>query len=774
MFYHKLFLRQIFVFFIIINTSIIAQAQDTLFKPTVDELLLQMKNKKADDISDYFNYTVRSTTRNSVEKSDKAPATIWVVTADQISLRGYQSLVDVLYDMPDLKIDNSVDPRWGHDVSIRGIRGMDKFIILLDGVRISSPTNDIIPVMENYPINFAEQIEIICGPASAQYGADAFSGIINIVSKNPNEVRKNSVSLLGGQYNTYTANILITKQLNTKTSFLLAGQYHFDRTVKLWDYYAQDYKDLKKVHQTGLFNSVFGPVQYSKALNTEPDQTPINAYGLYSKLEWRGFKLSGFLNSATIPSTFAGNPNNVIYNYGNFFGHSVGVLNLSYEKQLNKQWKTSSFLTYSNYRLNPESTFQNVYTSFEKAYLFSVGRMLKAEQLVSWSPNSKIDATAGITYEDFFSVPRGHDLAFPVTSDDYTPPPIVNSVYPKNLKGITADLPQVRFNNLGAFVQASYKPHKNISLVVGTRYDYNTRWGATFNPRTGIVWEFLPKTTLKGLYGSAFLAPSPLISYDQFGTFFSLDQGATYQSAFFRLPNPNLKPQLVNTFEIGINTYALKNFRFNLSAYRTAISGLFSYVPDAALNNIYKGQYKGWNVGFIEVVTNQGEQLNYGGSLRIDYVGEIQKSKFNAYFSYSFVDGEVDADGDNKTPAVQIPAVTPHIFRMGVEYQHRKWQVSLRGMALGKQRAFTPSLTNPLNRQEVEGYFLLNLSTNYRFNDSFTGFLLVRNLLDARYYDVNLGAAPEGTTQGAAANAELAKGMPQNPMRISLGLQIRL
>jgi outer membrane receptor protein involved in Fe transport len=772
--YQKKIFLCFFGLLVYLTAPTILQAQDTLFKPTVEELLLQMKNKKPDDVSAYFNYTVKSTTRNTSEKADKAPATIWVITAEQISLRGYQSLVDVLYDVPDLKIDNSVDPRWGNDVSIRGIRGMDKFVILLDGVRISSPTNDIIPVMENYPINFAQQIEIICGPASAQYGADAFSGIINIVSKNPDEVRKNTLSLIGGQYNTYTANLLINKQLNSKMSFLLAGQYHFDQTVKLWNYYPEDYKDMKKVHQTGIFNSVFGTFKYNKALNPEPDQTPVSAYGLYSKLSWRGFKLSGFLNGATVPTTFAGNPNNVIYNYGNFFGHSVGILNLSYEKQINNKWKVSSFLTHSNYWLNPESTFQNVYTSFEKAYLFSVGRMLKAEQLISWSPSSKIDATMGITYENFFSIPRGHDLAFPVTSNNYTPPPIVNSVYPNNLQGIAADLPQVRFSNIGAFLQTSYKPHQNISLVIGTRYDYNSRWGATFNPRTGVVWEFLPKTTLKGLYGTAFLAPSPLMSYDQFGTFYSLDQGTTYQSAFFRLPNPDLKPQLVSTFEIGLNTYALKNFRLNLSGYRTNISGLFSYVPDAALNNIYKGKYKGWDVGFIEVITNQGEQLNYGGSLRIDYVGEIKRSKVNAYFSYSYVDGEVDVDGDKNTPAIQIPAVTPHIFRMGIEYQHKKWQASLRGIMLGKQRAFTQRVDNPLHRQEVEGYFLLNLSTNYRFNDSFTAFIFVKNLLDARYYDVNLGAAPEGTTQGAAANAELANGMPQNPIRMSLGLQIRL
>jgi outer membrane receptor protein involved in Fe transport len=276
------------------------------------------------------------------------------------------------------------------------------------------------------------------------------------------------------------------------------------------------------------------------------------------------------------------------------------------------------------------------------------------------------------------------------------------------------------------------------------------------------------------LYATAFLAPSPLMAYDQFGTFFSLDNGTTYQSAFFRLPNPDLKPQIINTAEMALNTYLFKNFRLSVSAYRSVISGLFSYVPDAANQNIYNGKYKGWNVGFIEVIKNQGQQVNYGGSIRLDYIKEIGKHKISAYTSYSFVDGFVDSDDDDKTPTAEIPAVTPHLFRGGLEYQNGRWQISVRGIAVGKQRAFTTKLNDPLKRQEVADYFLLNASVRYRFNDNFSVFAFGKNLLDARYYDVNLGAAPEGTTQGAAANAELANGMPQNPIRVSIGVHIGL
>jgi Outer membrane receptor for ferrienterochelin and colicins len=72
---------------------------------------------------------VVSVTR-SAQKSSDAPATVRIVTAEQIRLRAYQSLLDVLLDQPDFKIETNNDPRWQHDVQVRGVFGMDKFIIL--------------------------------------------------------------------------------------------------------------------------------------------------------------------------------------------------------------------------------------------------------------------------------------------------------------------------------------------------------------------------------------------------------------------------------------------------------------------------------------------------------------------------------------------------------------------------------------------------------------------------------------------------------------------
>jgi len=134
-------------------------------------------------IEELLNVQVSTASRVGTSTLQEAPATIRIVTAEQIADRGYRSLLEVLADQPEIKVDFAVDPRWMNDITVRGVRYMDKVLFLLDGQRISSPTNELIPIMENYPVHLAQQIEIIFGPASALYGADAFSGVVNIITK---------------------------------------------------------------------------------------------------------------------------------------------------------------------------------------------------------------------------------------------------------------------------------------------------------------------------------------------------------------------------------------------------------------------------------------------------------------------------------------------------------------------------------------------------------------------------------------------------------------
>src|ERR1700681_2927227 len=101
----------------------------------------QPDNSKLEVLSlkDLLNVKITTASKKS-EGLDKAPATVVVITEEQIKIQGYHSLLDVLQDLPDMKVDDKLYSLALNSFTMRGVPGQDKFIILLDGARISSPT----------------------------------------------------------------------------------------------------------------------------------------------------------------------------------------------------------------------------------------------------------------------------------------------------------------------------------------------------------------------------------------------------------------------------------------------------------------------------------------------------------------------------------------------------------------------------------------------------------------------------------------------------------
>lgn len=754
--------------------SLYTYSQDTL-SPSTHEIEVEELLKKKSFSDEFEDVSITATSRTVEQKSSKAPGTVFVITEEQIRRRGYTSLSELLLDIPNVRVDNLVDPRWNNNIIIRGITGTnananDKFILLIDGVRANSPTNDIIPIMENYPVHFVKQVEIVFGPASALYGADAFAGVINIISKSGEDYKRNEVSGMIGAYNYYLGNFAMGRKINDKLSYTISAQYMYDQMPQLSKFYPKEYATMESNLASGTFNTVFGPI--SARVNPIYSIDPLQGYAIHSNVRYGEFSFSLFRNKSINSSTLAVNPDNTVHNKGNFFGHSITMGNITYTKDLGKI-QLNSFLIGSQYDLDPESSFRNVYTGMQTAYLFSKGQMLKGEQIVTYTPNQKLNFTAGATFEYFFSNPRGHDLQSPLYNRTQRPI-IVNSIQPLNPDGIPADIPELYFTNFGGFLQSQITVTDNLYLTLGGRYDYNSRYKSTINPRAGLVYEFNKNLSAKILYGSAFLAPSPLAAYDQFGTFISPDNGASYFSFFFRLPNPDLKPQTIQTFESSV-TYNLKKFRVNLNAFYSLSNGLFDYGSDADNGNRYGGQYQGWPVSFIEVIINRGEQINYGGAVQVDFRENFSNTtRLNSYFSLSYVNGRVNnVSATGEDTRTELPAISPFLLKGGLEIENKKLSVSLRGIYVNQQFTYAVSQNNPSSRQRLKGYTLLNLQGNYNLTNYFSLFLQVRNLLDQRYTSVNLGASPEATLGGAAAQAEFANGAPQNPIRIMGGFNVK-
>jgi len=114
----------------------------------------------------------------------RAPAIATIVTDDEIKNSGARDLFDVLNLVPGL----AVHMNWigVKTVEVRGIdsHNTEKLLFMMNGHRLNAPFfGSATRIFDDLPIDNIRRIEVIRGPGSALYGANAFSGIVNILTK---------------------------------------------------------------------------------------------------------------------------------------------------------------------------------------------------------------------------------------------------------------------------------------------------------------------------------------------------------------------------------------------------------------------------------------------------------------------------------------------------------------------------------------------------------------------------------------------------------------
>ncbi len=140
-------------------------------------------------VDDARNFeTVVVTAAGFEQKLTDAPASISVITPEDLAQRPYMTLLDAVRDLEGVDIGETRDKTGQGSISMRGM-GSDYTLILINGKRQNNH-GDIYP--NNFggnqfnhipPMDAIERIEVIRGPMSTLYGADAMGGVINIITK---------------------------------------------------------------------------------------------------------------------------------------------------------------------------------------------------------------------------------------------------------------------------------------------------------------------------------------------------------------------------------------------------------------------------------------------------------------------------------------------------------------------------------------------------------------------------------------------------------------
>lgn len=464
-------------------------------------------------------------TRKSTSVS-RAPAIATVITAREIRDMGARNLFDILRRVPGIGISVAEVAVW-HAIEVRGIKTLnsEKILIMVDGHRINEEMHGSSAFFFGYmSVDSIKRVEIIRGPGSALYGANAFLAVVNIITKEATDIKGLQVTAGVGSYDTQHYNILFG---------------HDGEKIKISGFI--DYLDTN-----GPSSLIERDAAGESGDTLEWQERPDMGLSIsYDDLTLRG----RYLRNEMGPIIGAGSALNdeSVQDWGQYYA------DLSYNKGITEDLDITTRLYYDQVILNPywelfSEGFRGIYPDGLLGNPESKHRKLGGEITTDYSLSDHL-ITAGVMYEhvkqyDVHSFGNFHPITF--APQDYEEKANFNR--------------NVKREIFGLYVQDVWDVMDTMSLTAGIRYDHYSDFGETTNPRAGLVWEFIENTSLKMLYGSAFIAPN-----------FSQLYHANNPSL---IGNPELGPETIHTYEIGIEHRFLEKYTARLNYFYNEISDI--------------------------------------------------------------------------------------------------------------------------------------------------------------------------------------------------------
>ncbi len=710
---------------------------DTLLNMTLEELL----NAKVTTVS------------KTPQKISEAPATVYIITQKQIEDRNYSCLKDLLEDIPQIEIQSKSDAQITDVYTVNGIVGSEKFIIMKDGIRINSMTGTYHTLGESYTLGNTKQVEVILGPASSLYGADAFTGIINIITNKGSENKGLIINSSYGIFNT-SNNELVYNAGKKDFSISILGKYYHSDEPYFPDYYPKDYEwyNVYKSRGDVLLNG--------DTINTgsiKPWATPTNAYTLQFKLNYKNLEFGYSRLFESHSDAIANPPSATIYSKETVYADHLQNAYVKHRyNSTDDKLQLYSTLSAQEFKVYPYSLYINQYSGFTDAYKYERDRVLKLEEQINYTFSSKSQFVGGATYEYIQAIPKTSDL--PVQYNENLPFDEQNIYYPgsnvidssgKDLT-IIQEIYNIKYYNIGTYIQYHYHFKENLFMTLGTRYDYNSRYNSTVNPRIGLVYN-TNKYFVKVLYGHAYLAPSPYHAYQQFGSFYPVTNQTGeitgLASGFWQLANPDLQPEKVISYAVSTLYQISNKLAVSANLYYNDIQNLIE------VEGTTEHEFKGVTVGLINKPINEGYASSYGGTLMLSYKGLLGNSVYaDGFAAYSYSDGKIE-----DKPLI---ASSKNTIKTGLGIQYKKF--GFYTQLTYRSGSYTRNSTLD-NLKSNDPYTVVKLSSKYRiaetekFNTSI--FLNIRNLFNIRYY--NIGYHVFDLT-------------PQDPIRVEFGINLEI
>ena len=635
-------------------------------------------------------------TASKMEESiNKATASITVITDRELRQMGARNLADALRSVPGIGLTQASVGGW--EIESRGVKTAfsEKILFMLNSHPISVDLVNRADMMklglDNLPIKNINRIEIIRGPGSALYGANAFTALINIITKDAGDVDGIDISASGGSFDTQQYNVLFGKQfgkLDVVANFNFYDTNGFDAFVR---------HDL----QTNL----------DQLMGTNASMAPGHSdswekkYDAELKLGFKGLKFWGrYIRREA--GAFFGVVNALTDD--SHLKYDFYTLGLEYSHEFNDQFELTTrlyrdYMAFDNYWEGfPEGYAGNFPEGFNMRSLAKCTKTgLEVQTTYQLHESNHIIAglmgeqqrQRGIEYFTNFHPLTNESVGESAGLHDWSDSLNWNGDHDRDMWAI--------------YAEDIWDIQDNLRLTIGGRYDHFSDFGGVFNPRAGFAWEFIKNYRLKMMYGQAFRAPT---FAEQYNT-----NGAAW------VGSPDVQPEKVETIEISLGADFTDRISGGITYFHNNITDLIGFTePDAKGNS---------TTANLHSVTSQGIELEMKVKLR-------RGSYIAANYTY-----QEPEDGDTGERLPDVPTHKGNIMTNWRLSKHFNWynHLLIKGKTL-RAKGDT--------RDDISGYCLLNTTLSARkFSEKFDGLELrasVYNLFDKNYVD----PAPAATLPG--------------------------
>jgi len=462
-----------------------------------------------DERTEVFEEEVVSASRFAESPLD-APNSTTIITQQDIRLSGLTNVSELIRRVAGVEVMQLTPGQI--DVGIRGLnqRHANKVLFLVDGRSIrldflATPFPSYIP----WNVEDIERIEVIRGPAAALYGADAFSGIVNIILKRPGQ-GESYITGRGGSYQTVRGVASVSARTD---AFGLRVSGGYERTLNHAD--------------------VVGRERVDTSVYEDYDDPAVGLERIFFSAEGRIDLGEGYV--ARLGTAVSARGRGTIH----------GV---SRQRQIGAEDVT---LAQSHVTLT---------TPFGLGLRTYWTRFSTTVDL--WDqPPAVLPTTGHLDRSDVVDTELSYNRRFHLGVDHNFAVGVGHRF--KQVEWDWLELPKITENHFFGYLQDALQLTSTLRATLSFRIDRHPLLdGLQFSPRGSLVWRFLEGQALRLTAGTAFRSPSFVESYLQFANRVSLRGVTAYGSG-----NRNLNPERIFSAEVGYANQATDYFALEVNAY---------------------------------------------------------------------------------------------------------------------------------------------------------------------------------------------------------------